>query len=360
MGGAHRIGIVGLGVISRQYLETFARTTAVEIVAVADLDHARAQSVAAGIDGCRALTVAELMAAPDLTAVLNLTIPAAHAEIALAAIDGGKDVFLEKPLAATPAEARSVLAAAATAGVRVGCAPDTVLGTGIQTARAAIEDGLIGAPVAAAATWMSAGHESWHPHPDFYYRAGGGPLLDMGPYYLTSLVQLLGPVVDVSGATSRSRDARTIGSGPRAGERIAVEVETFTTGILRHTSGALSTVTMSFDGVPSTAAPIEVHGVDGALVVPDPNTFAGDVVLHPREAEPQRLPASAGYLDGSRGIGLIDLLDGTNRAGGELALHVLEIMDLIQLSAVSGVRETVTSRPPLPPLMPLTAGSLVR
>jgi len=354
------IGIVGLGVISRQYLDTLLPASGVRIAAVADLDVARAEAAAAGIPGCRALTTAELLADPGIQTVLNLTIPAAHAEVALAAIAHGKDVYGEKPLAATFEDALRVTDAATAAGVRVGGAPDTVLGTGVQTARAAIDAGRIGRPVSAAAMWVSAGHESWHPHPDFYYREGGGPLLDMGPYYVTSLVQLLGPVAAVSGASSRSRDERVIGSGPRTGERVPVEVDTHLTGILHHASGAISTVTMSFDGVRSTAAPIEVHGIDGSLIVPDPNNFAGDVQLHERAGSWQTLAPSAGYADSGRGIGLIDFAAGDARASGAMALHVLEIMTALAASAASGVRESLRSTVERPALVPLTAAEVWR
>ena len=348
------IGIVGLGVISRQYLDTLLPASGVRIAAVADLDLPRAEAAAEAIPGCRALTTAELLSDPGIRTVLNLTIPAAHAEVALAAIAHGKDVYGEKPLAATFADAARITDAAAAAGVRVGGAPDTVLGTGVQTARAAIDGGRIGRPVSASAMWISAGHESWHPQPDFYYRVGGGPLLDMGPYYVTSLVQLLGPVTAVSGAGSRSRDARVIGSGPRAGESVPVEVDTHLTGILHHASGAISTVTMSFDGVRSTAAPIEVHGVDGSLIVPDPNNFAGDVQLHARGGSWETLQPSAGYVDSGRGIGLLDLVAGEGRASGAMALHVLEIMTALAASAASGVRESLRSTVERPALVPLT------
>ena len=360
MGSPHQIGIVGLGVISRHYLDTLLGADAVRIAAVADLDPARAAAAAEAIPGSRALSPADLLADPDIRTVLNLTVPVAHAEVALAAIAHGKDVYGEKPLAATLDDARRMTDAAAAAGTRLGSAPDTVLGTGVQTARAAIDEGLIGRPVSAAATWISAGHESWHPQPDFYYLQGGGPLLDMGPYYVTSLVQLLGAVTSVSGAASRSRETRVIASGPRAGESIVVEVDTHLTGILHHDSGALSTVTMSFDGIASTTAPIEVHGVDGSLIVPDPNHFAGDVRLHPRGGQWHTLEPSAGYSDAGRGVGLIDFVAGDGRAGGDMALHVLEIMTLLQASAASGTRETLTTTVQRPGLVPLTAASTWR
>jgi len=355
VGSTHAVGIVGLGVISGAYLDTLLQASGVRVVAVADLDRSRAESVAERIPGCRAVTTSELLADPEVETVLNLTIPAAHSEVALAAIAHGKQVFGEKPLAAHLDEAFAVMDAAAAAGARVGCAPDTVLGTGVQTARDAIDRGLIGQPVAAAATWISAGHESWHPNPDFYYRAGGGPLLDMGPYYVTTLVQLLGPVAAVSGAASRSRSERVIASGPRLGDRFGVEVDTHLTGILHHASGAISTVTMSFDGVASTAQPIEVHGIEGSLVVPDPNQFAGEVRLHPRGGTWEVLAPSAGYVDAARGIGLIDFATGPGRASGAMALHVLEIMTLLQRSAQTGQRAQLTTTVERPSLVPLTA-----
>lgn len=356
MGEPHGIGIVGLGVISRQYLATLTGITGVKIVAVADLDRPRAAAVAADIPGCRVLTVDELVADHEVQTVINLTIPAAHAEVALAALAQGKNVYGEKPLAATFAEATRVIDSAGSAWV--GAAPDTVLGTGIQTARAAIDDGRIGRPTAATATWVSAGHEAWHPHPDFYYREGGGPLLDMGPYYLTSLVHLLGPVARVSGAASRMRDSRRIGSGPREGEIIPVEVDTHVTGVLEHVGGAVSTVTFSFDAVATTAAPLEVHGEGGSLTAPDPNTFDGDVRVRYRgDASWQTLESSAGYEGAGRGIGIIDFLrrdSGAGRASGALALHVLEIMSALLDSARTGSRATLRTTVERPSVVPLT------
>lgn len=355
MGSPHALGIVGLGVISRAYLDTLADHPGIRIAAVADLDRSRADAAAAEIEGCRSLTTEELVADPDVQTVLNLTIPAAHAEVALAAIAHGKDVFGEKPLTATFAEAQQVMAAAAAAGVRVGCAPDTVLGTGVQTARALVDGGAIGTPIGATATWVSPGHESWHPHPDFYYLAGGGPLLDMGPYYLTSLVQLLGPIVSVTGAASRSRAERTIESGPRAGETIPVEIDTHIAGVLEHANGAISTITVSFDGFATSAEPLEIYGTDGALVVPDPNMHAGDVKLRQRGTDDWRVqPSTAGYVETARGIGLLDFVDGPGRAAGDVALHVLEVMELLHRAAAERTREVPTTTLDRPDLVPLT------
>ncbi|MGW5558088.1 Gfo/Idh/MocA family protein [Micromonospora sp. NPDC003944] len=361
MGDPHRVGVVGLGVISRAYLDTLVDHPEVSIVAVADLDASRSTEVAATIPGAEALSVDHLLARPDVRTVLNLTIPAAHADISLQTIDAGKNVYGEKPLAVTFADGRSIIERAASAGVRVGCAPDTVLGTGTQTARAAIDGGLIGRPMSASAVMVTPGHERWHPHPDFYYAPGGGPLLDMGPYYISALVHLLGPVRAVTGAGSRLRGERVIGSGPRAGERIPVKVDTHLTGVLEHANGALSTITTSFDGVRTTAAPIEVHGEAGTLAVPDPNYFDGEVRLFALGGDKWRaLEPSAGYAESSRGIGLIDLVRADDqrppRADGDVALHVLETMDSLLRSAAEGRRielSTVVERPPAVPLTPV-------
>ncbi|MET1006902.1 MAG: Gfo/Idh/MocA family oxidoreductase, partial [Propionibacteriaceae bacterium] len=329
----------------------------------ADLDPARAEAVAADREGVRAVSVDDLLAADDVDLVLNLTIPAAHAEVALKAIAAGKAVYGEKPLTATIDQAKTVLAAAEAASVTVGCAPDTVLGTGIQTARKAIDDGLIGAPISATATMTTPGHERWHPNPDFYYVPGGGPLLDMGPYYVTSLVTLLGPVTSVIGAASRTRTTRTIGSGPREGQIIPVSTDSHVTGILTHASGALSTLVMSFDAVATQAANLEIHGETGSLIVPDPNRFDGDVKLRSLgAADWEVLPVSAGYTEGGRGIGVADLAatpsGETPRASGVLAFHVLEVMESLLISAQSGQSEPIVStvdRPPAVPLQDLNA-----
>jgi predicted dehydrogenase len=343
-----KVGIVGCGAIIAQYLASFRKLNDLELVAVADLDMARAQAVAEQYDGVRAVSVDELLVADDVELVLNLTIPAAHAEVALKAIAAGKSVYGEKPLAATTAEARQVLDAAREAGVAVGCAPDTVLGTGIQTARKAIDDGLIGAPISASATMATPGHERWHQNPDFYYQPGGGPLLDMGPYYVTALVTLLGPVVSVVGAASHTRDERTIGSGTRQGEKVPVNIDSHVTGVLVHASGALSTLLMSFDAVKSQSPNIEIHGELGSLVVPDPNHFDGEVRLFALGADAwETLPVSAGYVDAGRGFGIADLANTPEgaepRAGSTLAYHALDVMESLLESARIGSAVRINS-----------------
>ncbi|MFE4195428.1 Gfo/Idh/MocA family protein [Paenarthrobacter sp. NPDC056912] len=359
MGKPLNVGVIGCGAIIAQYLTNFRRLDSINLVAVADLDAARAQAVADSYDGVRALTVDELLSADDVELVLNLTIPAAHAEIALKAIAAGKSVYGEKPLAATTTEARQVLDAAEAAGVAVGCAPDTVLGTGVQTARKAIDDGLIGAPVSATATMATPGHERWHPNPDFYYQPGGGPLLDMGPYYVSALVTLLGPVVSVVGAASHTRSERTIGSGPREGQKVPVDIDSHVTGVLVHASGALSTLFMSFDAVKTKSPNIEIHGETGSLIVPDPNHFDGDVQHFALGAEDwETLPVSAGYVDSGRGFGIADLAatpaGQEPRAGGQLAFHALDVMESVLESAKSGHAVPIKSTAARPATVELT------
>jgi predicted dehydrogenase len=362
MGGAVtalRIGVVGAGQISSAYLKTLRRLSNVEVVAVSDLDEVRARTVAAAAPGARPLAIAELLAADDVGLVLNLTIPAAHAEVAHAAIAAGKHVYGEKPLAVTTEQAREVLAAAGRAGVRVGCAPDTVLGTGVQTARACLDAGEIGAPIAATAFMVTPGHERWHPAPEFYYRPGGGPLLDMGPYYLSALVTLLGPVRRVVGMTATPRATRTIGSGPRAGAAIDVAVATHVTGVLEHASGALSTLMMSFDVWAGRLPYIEVYGTGGSLSVPDPNGFGGAVQIFTAGAKDWTpAPEAGGYRGAARGYGVSDLASAltsgnAHRANGEIAYHVLDVMETLLTAADSRHTADITSSCDRPPAVPV-------
>ncbi|WP_131922365.1 Gfo/Idh/MocA family oxidoreductase [Curtobacterium sp. PhB138] len=355
-----RVGVVGVGVISQQYFEHFPSLPGLSLVAVADLDVDRAQAVGAA-QGVRGTSVDELLAADDVDVVLNLTIPAAHADVATRALAAGKHVYGEKPLAMSTAEAEPVLEAARAAGLRVGSAPDTVLGTGIQTARAALDDGLIGTPVGAAVAWSAPGHELWHPAPAFYYQPGGGPLLDMGPYYLTSLVTFFGSVVRVSGSATRSTRERTVATGPNAGTSIPVDIDTHVVAILEHENGVVSTVTVSFE-VWATRAPLfEVYGTAGTLGVPDPNRFSDPVsIATADDREWRELPVSAGYTDAGRGYGLADLAhaittDRPHRASGDLAFHVLEVMEAVSAAARDHTVVDVRSRVDRPATVP--AGS---
>ena len=333
-----RVGVVGVGTISAQYFAAFPRLPGLRLVAVADLDADRAAAVARE-QGVAAYSVPGLLAAADVDVVLNLTIPAAHVAVGTAALEAGKHVYAEKPLALTPDEGAGLLALAAARGLRVGSAPDTVLGTGLQTARRLLDDGAVGRPHAAAVAWSSPGHERWHPAPFFYYQPGGGPLLDMGPYYLTALVTLLGPVERVMGTSRRSDRVRTVGAGPQAGAPVPVDTDTTTSAIMEHRGGVTSTLTMSFDRWATRQPLFEVYGTEGTLAVPDPNHFDGTVELW-TTGQPswQPAPVAGGYAEAGRGYGLADLAhaletDRPHRASGDPALHVLEVMDAVTRSS---------------------------
>ncbi|MEV6346437.1 Gfo/Idh/MocA family oxidoreductase [Actinoplanes sp. NPDC051851] len=359
MGEPLRIGVVGCGNISDRYLGTLTALPETTVVAVTDLDPAKAAATA-DRHGVTAVTPDAFDELPEVEWVLNLTTPRQHLDVATRAVRNGRSVYNEKPLCVSYAEARTLLAAADDAGVRVACAPDTVLGTGVQSARKVIDDGRIGRPVGASATMAVPGHERWHPNPDFYYAEGGGPLLDMGPYYLSALVTLLGPVAAVTGLGSRSRTERTIGSGSRAGETIPVTVDTHVTALLRHAGGALTTLVVSFDTAATRSANIEVHGEKGSLVVPDPNGFGGEPLLHPVGGGWQPVAECAGYRDAERGCGLADIARSadraTARAGSELALHVLDVMECILTSAAGeGMPVTTRTGCTVPEPVPLTA-----
>ncbi len=350
-----RVGVIGCGIISATYLRAADTFKILQFTACADINPAAANKVQTNF-GVPAMPVPELLARDDVDVVLNLTIPAAHGEVNLAAIAAGKHAYCEKPFGLNVAEGRRVLAAAATAGVRVGCAPDTFLGGGQQTVRRLIDAGAIGTPVAGTAFMMSPGPESWHPNPDFFYQAGGGPLFDMGPYYLTALVHALGPVRRVSAITTRGRDTRAIGSQPRAGETLAVSVDTHAAGTLEFHGGAVITVVMSFDVRRNSTPRIEIHGTDASLAAPDPNRFGGEVAIS-KGGDWQAQPPSHGYADNMRGIGLADMCVGIlggrqHRCNGDLAQHILEIMDAFGESSTTGRHVLLDSRPERPPPLP--------
>lgn len=358
MGQPLRVALVGCGNISTQYLDSLSRLPNLTLVSVTDPVPAAAGRVAAE-QGVPARSLADVLAAEDTDVVLNLTPPQVHAPLTIEALQAGKHVYLEKPFAVVPGEADAMVAAATAADRRIGCAPDTVLGTGIQTARRLIDDGTIGQPIAATAFMMSPGHESWHPNPGFYYLRGGGPLLDMGVYYLTALVTLLGPVAQVSAMGSRVRTERLVPVGaPRAGERLPVEVDTYLAASLRHASGVLSTLIVSFDTLASALPRIEVYGTTASLDVPDPNQFANPVGIARSRAEPFRYVGDlAGYADAGRGYGLADLARSIvagvpHRQSAEVGFHVHEVMERIGEAAQSGRTLGVTSRCERPAAVP--------
>ncbi len=352
------IGIIGCGNISGIYLKSDRVFDNLQVVACADADHAKAQARAAEFN-IEALSVADLLADPRIEIVVNLTIPAAHAEVATAALQAGKATYSEKPFALNRADGQRLLALAQTRGLRIGCAPDTFLGGGLQTCRKLIDDGVIGEPVAATAFMTTPGHERWHPSPEFYYQRGGGPMFDMGPYYLTALVMILGPVRAVAGMTRITFPERTITSEPKFGQKIAVEVPTHVTGLLEFSSGVQGTIMQSFDIQAANLPRLEIYGSEGTLSLPDPNTFGGPVrVRLKNQTEWEEVPLTHGYQENSRGLGVADMaaairLGRPHRASGELAFHVLDIMQTIHEAAEQGQQIVLTSQCERPALLPI-------
>ncbi|MBN1640836.1 MAG: Gfo/Idh/MocA family oxidoreductase [Anaerolineae bacterium] len=359
MGVPVKVGIIGCGNISPIYLKNGKRLEAIEIVACADMVPERAQARADEYGVPRACSVAELLADPEIEIVINLTTPNAHAEVGLAALRAGKSVYNEKPLAISRADGAEMLRLAEERGLRVGGAPDTFLGGGIQTCRKLIDDGWIGEPVAATAFMMGHGHESWHPDPEFYYKLGGGPMFDMGPYYLTALISLVGAVRRVTGMTRITFPERTITSEPKFGTVIHVDVPTHVAGLLEFANGAIGSIVTSFDVWGGQLPRIEIYGERGTLSVPDPNTFGGPVLLLQAGARDWvEIPLTHGYAENSRGLGVADMAAAlrsgrAHRANGALTYHVLDIMHAIHDSSREGRHVTLESQCQRPEPMPL-------
>jgi len=360
------IGVVGCGNISGIYFKICDMMQNLNVVACADLVRQKAEAAAEKHGIPRVCSTEELMADPEVDIVLNLTIPKAHHEVALAAIEAGKHVYNEKPLSVNREAGRRVIEAAREKGVRVGGAPDTFLGAGCQMSRKLIDEGAIGRPIAAVAFMMGWGHETWHPDPEFYYKPGGGPMLDMGPYYLTHLVNLLGPVRRVTGCTGMGFTERTISSQPKAGQVIKVEVPTYVAGLLDFQNGAIVNINTSFDIRAAQLPLIQIYGTEGTLNVPNPNGFGGNPVLRRMgEKEWREVPTEFPYTENSRGLGLADMAAAIqsgrpHRAGGELTFHVLDIMEAIHDASDQGRHIELTSGCQRPAPMPqdITEGQI--
>jgi len=357
MSSTFRVGIVGCGNISKAYLEGTRKFPVLELAGVADLDLSRAEAKAAEFS-TKAYSVENLLAEKGVDLIVNLTVPKVHATVNQAILEAGKHAYVEKPFALQVADGRAVIDLAKAKGLRVGCAPDTFLGGGIQTARKLLDDGAIGEPLGAVANMAGRGPEGWHPDPEFFYQIGGGPMLDMGPYYITDLVNLLGPVESVVGVATRSRDERVAASAARNGERFPVEVATHVTGVLRFVGGAAVSMTMSFDVAKHGHAPIEIYGETGALIVPDPNYFGGKVKMAATGKSWRGVPVKRPYADDNyRSLGLADMAQAIrtgrpHRASGELALHALEVMQAFQRSSDEGRAIVIASRPARPAALP--------
>jgi predicted dehydrogenase len=360
------VGVVGAGTISGEYLRTLTRLPDIDVRFVADLDLARAQARAVEFDVPASGSLAALLADDGIEIVVNLTVPAAHVEVALAALAAGRHVWNEKPLALDRAGGRALLETAAAAGLRVGTAPDTVLGPGFQAALRLVAAGAIGTPLSALTLLQTPGPESWHPDPAFLYADGAGPLFDIGPYYLTALVALLGPVASVQAVAGQARVERTVGSGPRAGQRFPVTVPTHVGALYRMAGGATVHSVFSFDS-PLVRRRFEVTGTEATLVVPDPNTFGGAPEIHHTDGAVHKLAPVT--VAAKRGIGVLEMARAIRagepeRAAGELAYHVLDVMTATVEAATAGDPVTLASTaptcPPVPPDWDPLAATLTR
>ncbi len=362
--------VIGCGNISSIYLENAAKWDILDLRACANRTLARAQSQAAKYRVPRAVPITDVLADPEIELIINLTTPDVHAKIGLAALRAGKSVYNEKPLAISREDGRLLLAEADARGLRVGCAPDTFLGGGLQTCRHLVDAGEIGMPVAATAFMFIQGPEAWHPDPGFLYRVGAGPLFDIGPYYLTALISLLGPVHRATGSARITYSERTIGSGPKQGQNIPVETPTHVASILDFASGPVATLVTSFDVAVSAGAALslydvggallEIQGTSGTLSMPDPNLFGGPVRLRRQgETDWREIPLTHAHTGDDRGLGVADLAYALrtgrpHRANGELAYHVLDVMHAVLEASSLGQHIEVISTCERP--APLPAG----
>jgi len=367
-----RAAVIGCGNISSIYLENAAKWDILDVRACANRTLERAQSQAVRFQVPRAAPIADVLADPEIELIINLTTPDVHAEIGLAALRAGKSVYNEKPLAISRDEGRLLLAEAEARGLRVGCAPDTFLGGGLQTCRQLIDAGEIGTLVAATALMFIQGPEAWHPDPGFLYRTGAGPLFDIGPYYLTTLISMLGPIRRVTGSARTTYPEKIIGSGHKQGQTIPVETPTHIASVLDFASGPVATLVTSFDVAVSAGAALnlydvggallEIQGTTGTLSMPDPNMFGGPVRLR-RLGEPdwREIPLSHAHTGNDRCLGVADLAYALrtgrpHRANGELAYHVLDAMHAVLEASNSGQHIELSStceRPaPLPAGLP--------
>ena len=371
-----RVGLIGTGAISDIYLKTCEKYGVIEITACGSLDLDESLAKAKQHNISKVCNPAEIICDSEIDAILNLTIPAAHADVSLSALEAGKHVYSEKPIASSLIDGKRVLELAASKGLTVGNAPDTFMGGRWQTMRKLLDDEIIGRPTAVAAFVGTHGTERHHPNPDYYYQKGGGPMLDLGPYYLTAMVFLLGPIARVCGLSNRAFDRRMIETGPRDGTWMNVEVDTHVQGMLEFESGVVGSITMSFDVWDSEMPRLEIYGENGTVCIPDPdpvygaNVFQGEVWYRTRETsrwthQPRPVARDSwqvaqnthGLNEDSRAIGLVDMAYAIKegrapRASGELAYHVLEVITGILASPDKGQFVTIESRPPIPDILP--------
>lgn len=358
------IGIIGCGNISSQYLKAMQDFPVLDVIAIADMRPEVAEKKAAEF-GLTAVTVEALLADPKVEIIVNLTIPRAHVEVGLRAIAAGKHVYGEKPLGITYAEGKQLADAAEAAGLRIGSAPDTFLGGAHQEARALLDSGAVGQIVGGTAFMGAPGHERWHPDPAFYYDVGGGPVLDMGPYYITDLVNLLGPVDSVMSMSATPQTERVILSEPKKGQTMPVKVFTHVAGLLKFKSGAIIQMTMSFDVPAHAHLPFELYGSKLSVLVPDPNMFGGEVKTRAAgEKDWTIINSTLPYADANyRSLGVADMahaiLEGRpHRASGDLALHVLQVMEALEVASKTG--QPVVIKTPVERPAPLSESEIAR
>lgn len=350
------IGVIGAGNISKAYLDNLTAFPDLKVHVIADLfeEAAEARAKEYGIPAWGGVDAA--LNHPDVEIIVNLTIPAAHVEVATAAVNAGKHVWTEKPFSLDRESGMALLKTADAAGIRLGCAPDTFLGAGLQTARRVIERGDIGTPLTALTMFQTPGPESWHPNPAFLFAHGAGPLFDMGPYYITALVQTFGSVRKVAAVGSKAKATRVVGSGPKAGEEFPVEVPTHVSAMLQFEGGASSHSVFSFESPRVRMGFVEIAGTEGTLELPDPNYFDGDLGLWRAGAEEPEIIPATGPANG-RGMGALDMARSLragvpHRAQGTLAYHVVDTLVSISESAETGTFVGVDSSAAASPALP--------
>jgi len=346
-GGPVGVAVVGCGTISREYLRNLTAFPDLRVLFCADLDLERAAKQAATYDVPESGTVGEALRHPDVELVVNLTIPAAHADVTSAALAAGQSVWTEKPLALDTATGRRLLAEADQAGQLLGCAPDTGLGAGLQTARRLMAQGVIGVPQTALAMMLTPGPERWHPDPEFLFQRGAGPVFDIGPYYLSWLATIFGPAERVAAVGRRSRDIRVIASGPKAGTEFPVEMPTHYSALIEYAQGPAATLLLSFESPLPRSGFVEITGTEATMALPDPNRFDGEIKIRATGAGDWQVLPVTGAADG-RGLGVLDMARALRRGGllrapGELGLHVLETMEAIERSAADHSFQSVRS-----------------
>ena len=341
MSSAIRVGIVGAGFISAAYIKAAKNFPDLAIVSCADAQPANAERRGEEF-GLKVQSVEELLLDDSVDLILNLTTPQSHFSVSSQGLQSGKHVYSEKPLALSREEAEELAKTAHQSHLRLGCAPDTFLGGGQQTARKLIDDGAIGRPLGGTAFVLTPGPEGWHPSPEFYYQTGGGPVFDMGPYYITALINLLGPVKRVTSIAKRSFEERFFGAGPRKGQKFPVHIFTHFNALLEFEQGAVISFHASFDVQGHSHLPIEIYGTEGSLQIPDPNYFGGPVRLLEKGGRWVDMPLTHGFGDGNyRILGVAEMASAirTNRphrASDEMAVHTVEVMEAIVSGGGSG------------------------